>query len=292
MTVELRQLRYFVAVAEELHFSRAAERVHLSQPALSQQVQRLETFLGVRLFKRNSKKVELTEAGRVLLQEVRKVLIQVDHALRETRRAGEQLVQRLALGYAEYGTFPIIAPVIRRFEEHHADVRLERCELYPARFAQALLEGKIDIGIGVLPSASEALTIETLFRGYWTVILPDYHRLASHGYVSLTELAKERLILFARRNNPPLFDAILAQCHQAWGYPPTVVETSQVPAGVSMVLEGLGVFLVNSFATDVERAGVMRKRVIGLADFEMGAMWRREDNNPNLLAFVETLKSA
>lgn len=292
MAVELRQLRYFVAVAEELHFSRAAERVYLSQPALSQQVQRLETFLGVRLLERNSKKVELTEAGRVLLQEARKVLMQVDHALRETRRAGGQSVQRLTLGYVEYGTFPIIAPVIRRFEEHHADVQLERYELYPAQFAQALLEGKIDIGIGVLPSVSEALTTETLFRGHWTVILPDNHRLTSHGYVSLTELAKERLILFARRNNPPLFDAILAQCHQAWGYPPTVVETSQVPAGVSMVLEGLGVFLVNSFATDVERAGVMRKRVIGLADFEMGAMWRREDNNPNLPAFVEALKSA
>lgn len=292
MAVDLRHLRYFVAVAEERHFSRAAERVHLSQPALSQQVRHLEDLLGVKLLERTSKKVELTESGRVLLNEAHKVLVQVDHALRETRRAGGQSVQRLRLGYVEYGTFPIIAPVMKRFEERYPDVRLERHELYPAQFAKALLEGGIDIGIGVLHSAGEALITEALFRGHWTVILPDDHRLTLHSYISLTELAKERLILFARRNNPPLFDAILAQCQQVWGYPAAVVETSQVPAGVSMVLEGLGIFLVNSFATDVERAGVVRKRVVGLPDFEMGAVWRREDDNPNLLAFVEALKTA
>ncbi|MBV9229224.1 MAG: LysR family transcriptional regulator, partial [Chloroflexi bacterium] len=193
--MELRHLHYFIAVAEELHFGKAAERLQMAQPPLSQQIRQLEDELGVQLFYRTKRHVQLTEAGHVFLQEARQTLIQAEQAIVAARRAGRGELGRLAIGFVGSATSDILPTLIRGFQERYPEVELLLRELTTAQQVRALQDGRIHVGILRPPVHDDTLRIETLFKEPLIVALPERHPLSSQVQLPIEALAREHFIL-------------------------------------------------------------------------------------------------
>lgn len=289
MTVDVRQLQLFVAVAEELHFRRAARRMGLTQPALSHQIAQLEERLEVRLFDRSSRHVELTAAGRTLLDGARRVLSEVQRTVDDTRRVGGASEKRLVLGYVEYMNIPFLATALRALGEKHPDVVVEHRELYSTEAVAALAERTIDVGFVWLPIDQPNLVARQVIEGEWIVILPEDHRLAVHEEIPTKELAGEPLILFARHLNPPLAD-IVDEKFRAAGFEPRVVyRTAQALLGPTLVAEGLGLFVCGSYVPRELPAGVTMRRISGFDPIRIAAAWRSDNASKALRTFREIL---
>jgi DNA-binding transcriptional LysR family regulator len=288
--VELRHLRYFVAVAEELHFGRAAQRLHIAQPPLSQQIRRLEQGLGVRLFHRTKRRVELTDAGRAFLVEARLTLAQAEHATEVASRAARGEVGQLIIGYmasAELNVFPRLLPAFRK---RHPDVELVFQLLGASEQFQMLRDGQIHAGFLRLPASSPALTVKPIFREPLVVVLPERHPLARRRSLALPALRGERFLLFPRRFAPEYYDALMAIFRQAGVEPQVVHDTNRLHTTLSLVATGRGVSLTPKCVGRLARPGVvcrpLRPRV---PDIEMGLAY--DPGNPSRLlgAFVDVV---
>jgi DNA-binding transcriptional LysR family regulator len=195
--MELRHLRYFVAVAEELHFSRAAERLHVSQPPLSQQIKQLEEEVQVRLFDRTKRWVRLTSAGRLFLEHARQVLTQVDGAVFAARQTTRGECHRLSVACTPWAGYLAIPHILRRFTEQHPNVRIEIQTLTALQQLRALKAGGIDVGFMWRNSADEDLQVDALLAHPLVVALPVRHRLAARAQVSPRELSSESYVTLA-----------------------------------------------------------------------------------------------
>jgi DNA-binding transcriptional LysR family regulator len=242
--MELRHLRYFVAVAEELHFGRAAERLMIAQPPLSQQIQRLEREIGVRLLNRTKRRVELTEAGRLFLDEARRAL---DHAARGAlvaQRAARGEVGRLRIGFVGSASYSILPAVLRGFRQQHPGVELSLQELTTSQQLDALIDRRIDVAFVRRPPQRAGITARVLIEEDFMVALPRTHALGSRSRIALAELANDRFIVFPRVLAAGLYDCVVSAC-QAAGFSPQIVqETTQTPVMIGLVAAGLGVALV------------------------------------------------
>src|ERR687894_2946185 len=179
--MELRRLRYFVVVAEELSFNRAAQRLHISQPPLSNQIKQLEEELGVLLFKRTSRGVKMTEAGEVLLEEARRIFVQVDQTVRVVQRVGHGEVGRLTLGFVPSASNEVLPPILRAFRYRFPGVELFLREMRPDRVVQRLHDKQIDVGFLYLPLDDASLNIERVSREPLVLALAESHPLASRS---------------------------------------------------------------------------------------------------------------
>lgn len=192
-TIELRQLRYFSVLCKELHFGRAAELAFVTQPALSQQIAKLEEQIGLQLFGRDRRQVQLTAAGRVFRDGVDKIFAELELSLRLARQAGDQTVFELSLGMVEYTALPFLPASMIRLQALYPDVKIARHEMNAAGQIEALLQRQIDVGFGVpvssLPSDGEILS-EPILESHWTLLVQDSHRLASLGSIRLDDLAE------------------------------------------------------------------------------------------------------
>ncbi len=242
--IELRHLRYFAAVAEELHFGRAAERLGMAQPPLSQQIKSLEEFVGHPLFERRPQ-VRLTTAGEALLEVARRTLAQVEEGLEQTRRAGRGEAGKISVGFAASILTTVLPEILRTFREQYPGVELRLRELSSAAQAAALADGSIDVGF-----VREAVThgadmiCEPILREEFVAVLPPAHRLAERVQLPLGELAGEPFVHFPRVVAPGLFDQIAAACQRA-GFRPRVVQEAQEWLTILGLVEaGLGVSLV------------------------------------------------
>jgi DNA-binding transcriptional LysR family regulator len=291
MNLELRPLRYFVAVAEELNFTRAADRLFLAQPSLSQQITKLESDLGVRLLERTQRRVALTPAGEVMLEWARRLLAESEALLREVRAAGGQREDRFALGYIEDMNLPFVAPALARWHGTHPDVRETRLELNPAQQLEALLEHRADIGFSPVPLEHPDLRSKIVLRAHRVVILPIAHPLATLEVVPLEALANEGLILFARRLNEAYFDWFLEQC-RAWGFEPRVAyETAQSLYAPYLVRDGVGVFITASYLPSLPD-GVVARALTGFdTAVTVRAVWRRDNKSALLRDFLQALET-
>ena len=246
--IELRRLQAFVAVAEERHITRAAERLGMQQPPLSRLLQGLEAQLGCRLLNRRPRGVEPIEAGLTLLEEARAVLARaatVEDAVRRTLR-GE--AGRLAVGFTSSAALhPFVPATIRHFREARPGVQMELDEAGTAELVEAVLAGRLDAAFVRSPVGAVAgLRAEPLLEEPMLAALPAGHRLALDGgpALPLADLASDPFVLYRRRSGPGLYDAILAACREA-GFTPTVVqEAPRLPATLSLVASGLGVSVV------------------------------------------------
>jgi DNA-binding transcriptional LysR family regulator len=288
--VELRHLRYFVAVAEELHFRRAAERLHVSQPPLSQQIRQLEAELGVTLFERNRRRVELTAAGAVLLGEARQVLAAVEHAVDLTRRAARGEAGALAVGFVGSAMYGRLPDVVREFHAARPAVELRLREFSTGDALDALVEGRIDVGV-VRPGHAQvdgALDVTVVAREPVVAALPAGHALAGASRVDLADLAGEAFVLLSRREAPGLHGALtdaMAASHVA---PAEVQEVSELRTVLGLVSAGVGVSLVPASVAGGERSGVVFRPLRGRAPgVELALAWRRGDGSPALAAFLE-----
>ena len=264
--LELRHFRYFVAVAEELHFGRAANRLHMAQPPLSQQIQAMEAMLGVRLFERTRRKVELTEAGRLLLDEARSALAQAARAEDVVRRVARGEVGRLEIGFTGSSPFNRALPtLVERFRRAWPDIRLSLREMSTADQMQALVEGRIDIGFArpAEAIAVPGVSLRLLQREALLVVCNDRHPLAGRPRVAVAELAAEPFILHPRHVGTGLYDRVMGLARAAGFVPRVEIEAHQMSTMVSLAAIGLGVCMVPEA---MRRVGVEGAAFLTVAD--------------------------
>jgi len=285
--VELRHLRYFVTVAETLHFGRAAEQLHIAQPPLSQQIRRLEAELGVRLLQRTSRRVGLTDAGRLFLVEARRTLTQADRAAKVAVRAYRGELGRLTIGYMASAKLSVFPRVLPAFRERYPDVHLVLQILAPREQFQRLRAGRLDVGFVRLPARDRRLAIVPVFREPLVAVLPKRHAFARQRTVSLRSLREETFVLFPREHSPGYYDSLMEICRQSNVEPKLVQESEKLQTIVSLVAMGRGVSLMPKCVTDLVRKGVvyrpLRPRV---PNTELALVYDSAHRSPLVQAFV------
>jgi DNA-binding transcriptional LysR family regulator len=289
--MDLRRLRYFVAVAEESSFNRAAQRLCISQPPLSNQVKQLEEDLGVLLFTRTSRGVRMTEAGEALLGEARRIFVQLEQTTRVVQRVGHGEVGRLTLGFVPSASNEVLPSILRDFRRRFPEVELFLREMRPDRVVQRLHDKQIDAGFLYLPLDDASLNIECVSREPLVLALPESHRLASEPRIALQALTEEPFILPARYSMPGLYGQVTKACHQA-GFVPRAVQKDVwlMQTIVGLVAGNIGVALVPSSLRNLRRRGVVYKPVYGLSPtVELGMVWRSDDPGAVLHSFLRVV---
>ena len=293
--MELRHLRYFVAVAEELNFGRAAERLRIAQPPLSRQIRDLEREIGVALFERVPRGVELTPAGRAFLPEARLTLAQAERSQRTAQRAAQGETGRLRVGFVDAATHSGILPdVLGFFRAHLPSVGLSLFELDPLRQAEAFQEGRIDIGILHSPplDAVRWLRVEAIYAEPVILALPKTHPLAGRSRLALASLADESFVAFPRVVAPEMYDDIIVSCRRAGFSPRIVQEAAGWHTLASLVSAGIGVGVVPRSIAEFQQAGVVYRSVRALdVEMSLAAVWKRSERSPVRERFVAALKS-
>jgi DNA-binding transcriptional LysR family regulator len=297
--LQLRRLEYFVAVAEEQSFSAAARRLHIAQPPLSTQVKKLEAELGVLLLVRTSRGVELTDAGELLLEEARRILLQVEQTVGVVRRVGRGEVGRLTVGFVPSASNHVLPPILQRFRQRSPGVELFLRELRPDLVVQALHDKQIDVGLLYLPLAGSSLRVEVVSREPLVVALPAGHPLAAGTEVELRDLAGEPFVLPMRyKGMPGLYGQVTETCHRA-GFTPKAVQKDVwlMQTIVGLVAGDTGVALVPDCVRALGREGVVYRPVRwpeGQTPIvEMGVVWRDEDTGPRgavLRSFLDVVR--
>ncbi|HEV2532213.1 LysR family transcriptional regulator [Phenylobacterium sp.] len=263
--IELRRLRYLVAVADEGHITRAAERLGIQQPPLTRQIRLLEEELGVTLFERLPRGVRATEAGRVVVEEARDVIARAERIKETAQRAARGEQGRLAVGYTSSAAFhPFVTQQIRAFRDARPGVILALAEDGTPELVSGLKEERLDAAF--LRSASPdiaGLSLEPLLEEKMVVAVPVGHRLAGEGKVTLADLAGETFIFYRRPTGPGLYDAIMAACLAA-GFSPTVgQEAPRMASTLSLVASGLGVAITPASMQRMNVEGVQFVRLRG-----------------------------
>ncbi|KAM3094148.1 LysR substrate-binding domain-containing protein [Phormidesmis sp. 146-35] len=285
--VELRHLHYFIAVAEELHFSRAAERLHISQPPLSQQIRDLEEELGIKLFERTKRQVLLTEAGKVFLERSYLVLGQLEQAIEATQQIGRGEVGRLAIGFVDSAMYTVLPEILRVFREQFPAVELRLHELTTAQQIQALYDKQIDVGIVRSAISEPGLSAECLLLESLVLALPEKHPLSAQTQVSLSSLADEFFILFPAKMGPLFYEQIIHSCQQAGFRPKVAQEAVQMQTIVGLVAAGVGIAIVPASMQNFHRSGVIyRPLQEQIPDTGLYLTWRQHDSSPVIRAFL------
>jgi DNA-binding transcriptional LysR family regulator len=297
--MELRHLRYFIAVAEEGHITRAAERLGMQQPPLSQQIKALEQELGVQLLRRLPRGVEPTDAGRAFLEEARLILGQIDHAIASTRRTARGELGHIAIGFTSSAPFhPFVPRVIRAFREASPMVSLSLDEDGTTQLIQNLREDRVDVAFIRTPVADPAgLVVDPLLEEKMVVALPDRHFLAARedgdeAGLDLKRLAGETFIVYRRHSGPGLYDAIFAACHAA-GFSPLVgQEAPRIVSTLNLVASGLGLSLVPASLQRMHMDGVTYRAIAGhdqpVAPLHLAS--RRGEASPVVRSFLNLTK--
>jgi DNA-binding transcriptional LysR family regulator len=291
--MELRHLRYFVAVAEELHFRRAAERLHMSQPPLSQQIRALEEEIGVQLLTRNQRRVELTAAGAAFLIRAREILEAVEDAARQARRVQRGEVGRLAVGFVGSAMYSFVPELLHTFREQSPDIALRLQELGTSDQLRQLEDGRLDVGFMRAPRAHPDLTFETLLREPVVAALPDLHPLAAQLTVTLDDLRGEPLVLLTRAGAPGLRAALDGTIERLGGEDNIIQEAAEMQTVIGLVAAGVGVSLVPESVRALMRRGVSYRPLDGDAPrVRLEMAWRKADESTVLAAFLARARAA
>ena len=294
MPLDLRRLRYFIGVAEELHFGRAARRLNLSQPSLSIQVRALERDIGTPLLVRTQRRVELTEAGRALLEDGRRLIDQSAAAVVQARRAATGSVGRLSIGFVSTADYSILPPLVRSFRRKYPGVALKLLELTNDLQEALLLSGELDLGLSVLPTPAPELRTRVVFREPLIAAVPASYALAKGVLrIWLRNLAHEEFILFPRTLSPGLYDLVIAACQRAGFTPSLAQEAIQMQTILGLVAAGLGVAIVPRCMSKLERSDI-RYLALESTDFvvETSALWQAGNEAPALAALLAELPKA
>jgi len=292
--VELRHVRYFIAVAEHLNFRKAAEHLHIAQPPLSRQVRQLEEDLGVVLLVRSKRGVELTKAGHAFLEQARKLIVQAGHATEAARHAqkGESGIVRIGLASGLGG---VVSKVVFEHRKRLPAVDVECRDIFSTLQNDALNKGEIDIGFLRPPVDQVNLECELLFEEEFVVVLPKTHRLAKRRFLRLKDVADEPLIIFHRNFSTGLYDKILGLFSKQ-GFTPHLLVThveAHEEAGAIMIASGKAIFLgagaaVNRTVSSLELASVRLNEPD--AKIEVYAAWRKGEESAAVLDFLDSVR--
>jgi DNA-binding transcriptional LysR family regulator len=284
--MELRHLRYFVAVAEELNVRRAAERLHVSQPPLSRQIHDLEEEIGAQLFLRGKRGMQLTEAGRFLLEEARQILGHSERAIRLTNAASRGEAGRLSIAYSAAIFDPVFSRAARIFRQRFPLVELAMGELSFSTQLQALLDKQLDMGP---QHPDNELIFECIRRVDTCIALPSDHPLAKRRHLKLRDLAGEPFIF--PRQSMSTFRAWLLEMCQSAGFTPKIVQEADNAMGImGLVAAGVGVAFTPETARIFKSMGFECRVLDEVPKFELHCVWRRDNNSPLLPAFLKILR--
>jgi DNA-binding transcriptional LysR family regulator len=288
--MEMRHLRCLVAVAEELHFGRAAERLHLSQPPVSLAIKELETELGVQLFERHTRRIALTRAGEEALLDARAVLARTELLRRRAQEEAQGRSGAIAIGFISLAAYSFLPGVLRRFTDAFPKVRVTLSESTTDRMLAEIEQGLLDVGfVFASPGMSPMLSYRAVQREPLIVALPETHPLAASKQVRLEQLAAERFLGFERHYGPMIFDAMVATCMRH-GFSPQLFHARQMHTIVSLVSGGIGVALVPASVQALHREGVAYRPIRGERTLvETGVAWRQADESPLAHAFMKLL---
>jgi DNA-binding transcriptional LysR family regulator len=288
--IELRHLRYFAILAQELHFGRAAARLGIAQPPLSQQIRRLETILGTRLLERTSRRVQLTDAGRAFLVETERVLAGVEGAVEAARRSGRGESGELRVAFAATVMFLALPSIIREFRTRFPRVHLDLREMPTGPQLQALRDGEIDIGFVREPRPDPELEMVTVMREPLRIAVNRSHPLASRPTLAVRDLAEEPFVLFPAELAPGLHAQVMSLCRSA-GFSPRVVEESrELYTSVSLVEAGVGVSILPASVEKLGWRGVRYRPIPSAgAETRIAAAWRKDRARPVIEAFMKVV---
>jgi len=285
--LELRHLRYFIAVAEELHFSRAAKRLHMAQPPLSQQIRKLEQHIGHPLFTRNSRTVALTQAGEALLEHSRYILRRLDDDLETVRRVGRGEIGTLTVGFIGSAMLTVLPALIGSYRKRFGKVDLRLRELTTSSLVEAIRQGAVDLGFLRDAGPTEGLIVENVLAERFVVALAKKHRLASRQKISLAELKGEPLILFARELGPLAWDKTIALCETSGIRPAIVQDAPEWLTVLRLVSSGLGFSIAPACVATIQTPGVVCRELTKCPIATNIELARRTDHlNPIMEAFL------
>lgn len=288
--MELRHLRYFVMVAEELHFGRAAARLQMTQQPLSQQIYQLEAELGVSLFHRTKRRIQLTDAGEVFLKEAHQLLLQAEQSIEKARQAARGEVGRLSIGFSGFATYSVLPKVLQTFRERFPQVELNLEEMTTSVQIQALLKKQIDLGLMIPPVKDKSLLIELLLQEPLVVVLPETHLLAKESEVALSMLADEPFILVPRHLEPGYYDQCISLFQQAGFSPKVVQKASQKQTILGLVSAGMGVSLAPASIRNIWRMGVVYTNLSTPTKVYLAAVWQQQETSSVLQTFLKVIR--
>jgi DNA-binding transcriptional LysR family regulator len=293
--MELRHLRYFLAVAEELNFTRAAKRLNIAQPPLTQQIKALEAEIGVTLFDRTGYRVELTDAGRSFVPQVARILADVRNAVLIAKRAAAGEVGHVRVGFTESASFnPLVTAAFRNFRTAYPEVEVSLEESPTTVLAAALREGRIDAAFVRPPlRTAEGITLHMIDEEEMVVALSSGHPLAPRKDLETKDLADETFVLYPRAERPGLADTVIAACEKA-GFTPKVKQyTPQLSSTINLVAASLGVSIVPRSMQGLQPNAVTYKR---LRDQRLTALLgiahRTSESSAPVMRFIETARAA
>jgi DNA-binding transcriptional LysR family regulator len=284
--IDIRQMRYFVVLAETLHFGRAAERLHLTQPPLSRQIAALEDALGVRLLERHSRHATLTRAGQRFLEDARAALAAFDQACRNARLADRGELGELSIGFMMHAAYTVLPALARRYMAAYPGVEVKLREVIPTSLVGDLLAGRFDAGIMFAPHPIRGLETRTIYRETLCLAVHPTHELAGLGTVGPGDLDGQQLIATPMDVAPTLREAIAEYCRPAGVSPSIRLEAQLQQTIVTLVAENLGVALVPDSMRKLRVADVVFRDLESAPAIEHVIAWRPTNLNPALRPFL------
>jgi len=283
--MELRQLRYFVVLAETLHFGRAASLLHISQPPLSRQIAMLEEELGVVLFQRTQRSVQLTAAGQRFYGDARSVLATLDRARSHARAAELGDAGTLSAGFMFAVACSVLPILTRAYAAAFPRIEVKLRETIPTTLAEDLRSGKLDVGIMYSSDATDELCTETIFREPLVAALPAGHRLESRSAISVAELKDDSFIISPREASPYIYNTITEHCRQAGFMPQVRLETNFQQTIVNLVGQRLGVALVHNSMRSTHADNVKFIPLLRAPFIDVALVWSAATTNPCVARF-------
>jgi DNA-binding transcriptional LysR family regulator len=288
--MELRHLRYFAAVAEQLHFRHAAEIVHVAQPALSQQIKKLEEEIGVKLFERSRRKVRLTPAGKAFYENAQRILGQADQAVAKARKVESGHAGTIRIGFVSTAAIRVLPLAMKKLEKQAPSAEVELNELAAGEQIDGLYREQLDIGFVHAQLSQDVLKTKVVARDRLIVAVPASCKLAGCRRVDLKDLASWPAIMPASHSSSGFYEQVRMAYQRAGVRPERVHNTRLLQTGLLLVAAGVGVSLVPESFQSIDVKGVRYKKLLVEPPLcEMVAVWRRDNNSPLLGRFIENL---
>jgi DNA-binding transcriptional LysR family regulator len=287
--LDLRIIRSFVALAEQQNFGRAAAVLDLAQPSLSLQIQKLERDLGVQLFRRTSRQVELTDAGEALLVEARSLLAQAQIAVDTVRHAGTGEIGKLAIGFYDTAPLIIMPALLRAFRARYPRVHLRFTEHSSQQQLAMLSRGEIDVAILRGPVAAHGVESRQIARETLLVALPDSHPLAEHEAIEAAWMANEAFVMLPRAKGSGLYDEIIMLCRKHGFSPIVAQEANETHTVCGLVAAGMGISIVPSSVRALQVRGIAYRPIAPSATIQRDVAWLATSRSSALRAFIELI---
>jgi len=284
--IDIRQMRYFVTLAETLHFGRAAEQLHITQPPLSRQITALEKELGVQLLERHSRRAKLTRAGQQFVGDARAAILAFDTACRNARFADKGEIGELAIGLMMHAAYTVMPGLTRRFMTEYPKVRVTLREVVPQELVEETLAGRFDVALTFFQADMGGLEMLPILRERLCLALPHKHPLAGRPSIEARQLKDEPLIVIAEDVTPGFRKTIIDYCQAAGVLPLIRLEPQFQQTIVSLVAEGLGLAIVPESMQRLGFPGVVFRPLRKAPKVEHMVAWRADNLNPTLKPFL------